>query len=120
LAEMLGASQGVAIDNDEWSVENALENIERNQREKIQVKLGSLEIIAKDKFDVVLANINRHILLNYIPQIYEALNTNGVILMSGLLTADEEIIVKAATGSGFRFLKMKEQNNWIALLFAKF
>ena len=119
LAEMLGASSITAIDNDVWSVENAIENTERNGCIRIEVAQGSLEDIPVETVDIILANINRHILLQYMPALYQRLNRGGSILMSGLLVADEEIIVAAATESGFQFVQMKERNGWIALLFVK-
>lgn len=119
LAEMLGAATVTGIDNDEWSVENALENIARNNCTKISVLQGSIEDIEMEKVDVILANINRHILLRYMPALYERLNSGGTILMSGLLIADEEIIVNSAVANGFDFKQLKEQSNWIALRFGK-
>jgi len=119
LAEMLGASEVLAIDNDEWSVENALENIGRNQCKKIKVQFGSLEAVISESTDVILANINRHILQEYMQQLYHRLNNRGVILMSGLLTEDKETIIKRATDAGFHLVQVKDQTNWIALLFEK-
>ncbi len=119
LAEMLGANAINAIDNDKWSVENAIENIERNDRKHISVQEGSLEDIPAETYDVILANINRHILLQYMPSLYLRSKSNGMILMSGLLAEDKDIIMQAATGAGFHFIKIMELNNWIALLFNK-
>jgi len=119
LAEMLGAKNVVAIDNDEWSVENAIENVEQNNCKKIEVKKGSLEDIPSVKADVILANINRNILLQYMDSLYDKLNEGGCILMSGLLVDDKEIILRSAGGAGFIFNKGTEQMNWIALLFEK-
>lgn len=119
LAEMLGATTILAIDNDKWSVENAIENIERNSCKLISVQEASLDDISVAAFDVILANINRHILLQYIALLYSKLNFGGTILMSGLLMEDKDIIVEAASGVGFQFVKMTELNNWIALLFKK-
>jgi ribosomal protein L11 methyltransferase len=118
LAEMLGAGQILAIDNDEWSYENTRENISTNSCKNIEVKQGSLEYSGSD-YDVILANINRHILLHYMNDMYMKLEKEGMILMSGLLTEDREIIMDAATATGFHHLKGSEHNNWIALLFKK-
>ena len=119
LAEKLGAAKVLAIDNDIWSIENAAENIIRNSCKNISVQQGSLEDIAPGKFDVILANINRHILLQYMTDLYSRLNSGGTILMSGLLMEDKDIICTAASGVGFLFKHMTEQNNWISLLFQK-
>ena len=118
-AEMLGAATVFAIDNDEWSVENAIENMERNSCIHISIKQGSLEDVPGGKYDVILANINRHILLQYMSEMEGRLNTNGQILMSGLLVADKEIIVKAGNDVGLKLIKDGELNNWIVLLFGK-
>lgn len=119
LAEMLGAGKITAIDNDEWSVENANENIVRNHCSHITVLQGSLEDIPVDKVDIILANINRHILLKYMPELFRRLNRGGQLLMSGLLTDDKDIILESAGQNGFHFKQLNEQNNWIALLFEK-
>ncbi len=119
LGEMLGATAIMAIDNDKWSVENAIENIERNSCKHISVQEASLEDISATKFDVILANINRHILLQYMALLYSKLNLRGAILMSGLLIEDKDIIIDAASEAGFKFMEMSELNNWIALLFEK-
>ena len=119
MAEMLGAANILAIDNDQWCVDNSMEIIERNHCKNITVHIGSLEDIAIDKADVILANINRHILLNYMPALYKILNKGGSLLMSGLLVEDKEIILEEANDKGFHFTRMCEQNGWIALLFEK-
>ncbi len=119
LAEMLGASSVLAIDNDEWSVENTLENTARNHCKNIIVQQASVEDTQAGKSDVILANINRHILLQYMPVLYQKLNEHGVILMSGLLAADKEIILEAAAAAGFELKRVNQQTNWIALLFEK-
>lgn len=119
LAHKLGASHIAAIDNDEWSYTNTLENIERNNATIIKVQLGSLEIVQDQKFDIILANINRHILLHYMDQLYNSLQPGGKILMSGLLSEDKEIILKFANEAGLQLVKDDMLNNWIALLFTR-
>ena len=118
LAEKLGAGPILAIDNDEWSYENSLENISVNNCRNIKVLQGSLEL-AENENDVILANINRHILLDYMSEMYIKLKDEGYILMSGLLKEDEIIITEAATAAGLKRINTSELNNWIALLFKK-
>jgi ribosomal protein L11 methyltransferase len=118
MAEKLGAASILAIDNDEWSVENTVENAERNHCSHLTVKQGSLEITTAP-FDIILANINRHILLHYMADLYKLLPTGGTILMSGLLVNDKDIITGAAGNMGFTYIEVKEQNGWIAILFGK-
>jgi ribosomal protein L11 methyltransferase len=119
LAEQLGAEKVTAIDNDEWSVENAIENIDRNACQNIGVHLGSLELVYGRSYDVILANINRHILLQYMQDMYQLLKVGGKIIMSGLLVEDEQVIKDAAKTAGLSSVKMMEKNNWIAIVFSK-
>lgn len=120
LAEKLGASKGIAIDNDEWSFENAQENVSLNHCSNIAVSLDPIENLAgKEKFDIILANINRHILLHYMNTMKELLVDNGVLLMSGLMTDDEAIVSKAAAEEGFTVQKVNSRNNWITILCQK-
>ena len=119
LAEKLGAAYILGIDNDEWSVENATENIERNHCHKITIQQNNTDILAAGQFDVILANINRHILLQYMPQLFAATVPGGTVLMSGLLTTDREIIVNAAKENNLQPLDYRELNNWISLSFTK-
>ncbi|MBS1688884.1 MAG: 50S ribosomal protein L11 methyltransferase [Bacteroidetes bacterium] len=119
LAQMLGAASILAIDNDEWSYENATENAHRNNSTNVTIKHGSLDIAAVETFDIILANINRHILLQFMPDLYTQLNSGGHILMSGLLKEDEQIIVEAASAAGFKMLNIDTLNNWIVVLFTK-
>jgi ribosomal protein L11 methyltransferase len=119
LAEMMGAESILAIDNDDWCVENANENVMRNNCRHIAVKKGSLEASGHGRWDFILANINRHILLEHMHSFYEKLNEHGMILMSGLLVEDKDIIVDAATAEGLIFKEVRAQANWIALLFSK-
>ncbi len=119
LAELLGADEVLAIDNDEWSAENARENVARNHCSRIEVKQGSLEDTGELKTDIILANINRNILLQYMGSLYQKLEADGTILMSGLLVEDEQVIMEAAIGAGFVFSRILVQGNWIALIFNK-
>jgi len=119
LADKLGAAKIIAIDNDEWCVENAIENVERNNCKKIIVKKGSMEDSDAGSTDIILANINRNILLQYIHLLYERLSAGGIIIMSGLLTDDKDAIMGAAVSAGFTYNAMLEQLNWIALTFIK-
>lgn len=117
LAEKLGASQIQAIDVDDWSIVNAKENFEKNDCTKISVSLSSQ--IPDKSFDIILANINRNVILNYLSQLSNTLNQNCFLLLSGLLTPDEKNIVEASNKENLHFVKRKERNNWISLLFIK-
>lgn len=119
LAEMMGATTVTAIDNDEWSYQNAVENLERNNCKKIVVMPGSAELLKGKQFDIILANINRNILLEYMPELFLLLKTGGKVLMSGLLQEDKPAILIAATQAGFSFISSDGLNNWVSLLFEK-
>lgn len=115
LASMLGASRVLAIDNDSWSVENATENASRNQTGNIDIFLSSIEDIEPRSYDVILANINRHILLAYMETMYQRIAHNGILLMSGLLVDDEIIIKTAAQNAGFIVGNTNALNGWISI-----
>lgn len=113
LAKKLGAASITAIDNDEWSIKNAEENFIRNKVHGTNLKQSSL--VSGDMFDIILANINKNVLLQFAPSLVNILSTNGILLMSGLLVEDEESIVEA-----FHVLKLKnkqQKENWISFLF---
>lgn len=116
LADKLGATDIIAIDNDEWSYENACENVLMNHCAHIDIRQGVLEDIDNIiRFDIILANINRHILLAYMDSMYQLLGNEGVLLMSGLLTEDETIISNAATASGFTITNVHTLGSWICI-----
>ena len=115
LAEKLGATSISAIDIDDWSIENARENIERNGCSKIRVELSSA--IPARSFDIILANINRNVILHYLPALKKAMRRDGLLLLSGLLSADEKEIVEACRKEGLECIKQTEKNTWISLLF---
>lgn len=114
LAEKCGATSIVAIDNDDWSVENAAENREVNHASHILLqKADSLEKFGL--FNIILANINKHVLLANMESLKQHLTPGGVIIMSGLLAGDRTDIEAAATSSGLKIVDQKNQYSWIAL-----
>lgn len=119
LAARLGATSITAIDNDEWSYENTIENIGRNDVNNIKVAKGSLDIVAQEHYDIILANINRHILLEYMQDMYDLLNDNGVIVMSGILAEDKSVVLKKACDAGFKGDKTTAEDNWISIMLIK-
>lgn len=117
LAEKLGAASVTAIDVDDWSIENARENFERNSCERIVVTLSSK--VPSQPFGIVLANINKNVILDYLPQLTLSLATRAYILFSGLLVADEADVTTAAKKNGLSFEQKTERQGWISLLFTK-
>jgi ribosomal protein L11 methyltransferase len=116
LAVMRGAKMATAIDNDEWAYENCLENVEKNTVSNIEVILGNASTITK-KYDIILANINRNILLEDINKYAEALNGNGTLLLSGFYLDDLPILKKEAGKYNLVFDSYKEKENWVAARF---
>jgi ribosomal protein L11 methyltransferase len=119
LAEILGASDVVAIDNDEWAYNNALENRRKNKCRKIDVRLGDAGALKDEMFDVILANINRNILLEDMKVYSGHLNDKGILLLSGFLIEDVELLKDEAKKTGLIFSSMMMKDEWIALRFIK-
>jgi len=115
LAEKLGAQRITAIDVDEWSIENAKENFERNNCNNIEIQLSTT--IPDEQFDIVLANINRNVILDYLPQLVHHLTNSSHLLLSGLLISDEEDIRKAGEENSLQFIHRKKRQGWLSLLF---
>lgn len=118
LARMRGAQPCVAIDIDEWCVRNSIENIELNHIDHIDVKLGDASIL-KDQgvFDIVIANINRNILLNDMKQYVACMKPGSTLYMSGFYVDDIPAIRNEAERNGLRFEHHREKNNWAAVKF---
>lgn len=116
-AAMKNARPIDAIDIDEWCVENTNENIEKNNCEFISVFLGDAHLLKNQKYDIIIANINRNILLQDLPAYKRCLNNNGILLLSGFYTEDEPLLQSKAKELGFEFLKKFERNNWLSLRF---
>ena len=114
LAEKRGATNIDAIDIDTWCVENSKENIARNNCKSIHVQLGDAGIIPKQKYDVVIANINRNILLTDMIHYKESLLEGGELYLSGFYSEDLPLIKEACNKLGLRFVDNKERLNWIA------
>jgi len=114
LAEKLGAKDVVAIDTDPWSIENATENAQNNNCSHIH--LTETSILPHRVFDIVLANINRNVLLQYAGELKSIIANDGYILLSGLLQEDEEVIVSSFSDA-CRLINKEEKSNWISLLF---
>ncbi len=116
LAEKLGAAKVLAIDNDPWCIENTEENIKVNQCTNIQVELAN-QLKTDTAFHVVIANINRHILEQNASALFLITQTGGTLIISGLLSSDEEDMVKLFNEEGFQYQKTQAKDGWVAIQF---
>lgn len=119
LASKLGCITATAIDNDPNCVLNSIENIENNKIRNIEVLQGDALSLKDLKFEVILANINRNILLADIASYNIALSDGGQLLVSGFLTEDVELITQAFGKYGLKLSSMKQNQNWAAMHFFK-
>lgn len=118
LARMRGAAPCTAIDIDEWCVRNSLENIELNHVDSISVSQGDASSLeGKGPFDVVIANINRNILLNDMKQYVRCMHPGSELYMSGFYVDDIPLIQAEAESNGLRLVHHKEKNRWAAVKF---
>lgn len=119
LAKKLGSAMTVAIDNDEWAYRNALDNIRLNDENEIVVELGDASSLNDRQFDVILANINRNILLRDMKEYVKSLVENGRIFFSGFYEEDLVLITKEAEHLGLKYVNHVTKNNWTAAVFVK-
>lgn len=117
LAHRLGAGEVLGIDNDPWSIDNAHENLARNQAESVKIELADA-VTGSELYDIILANINKHIILDQLQKLKQALKPGGQLLVSGILLADEADINMAAAIHGLRPLARSEKDNWLCISFS--
>jgi ribosomal protein L11 methyltransferase len=118
-AEMKGAQPTDAIDIDSWCYQNSLENVQRNGCRYITVLEGDSSLLIGKKYDVVIANINRNILLSDMKTYTDSLSKNGILLLSGFYKEDITIIENEVVKHGLVFDKMIQRNSWVALKYTK-
>ena len=117
-AKQRRAGRTVAIDIDEWSVENSKENAERNGVE-LDISQGTAENLGSENFDIILANINRNILISDIPTYAKVLNSGGKLLLSGLCFFDVEDILEVCNAQNLTLQKKLQREEWVSLLLEK-
>lgn len=115
LAEMKGAKPIDAIDIDNWCYLNSIENTQRNNCQEITVYEGDANLLKDKNYDVIIANINRNILLNDMQQYVDSLKKDGILLLSGFYNEDIPFIDASCTEKGLTFVKKFERNNWVSL-----
>lgn len=117
-AKQKGAGKTFAIDIDEWSVENSKENAARNNIE-LDIELGTADNLGKEKFEIILANINRNILISDIPTYVSVLEDGGKLLLSGLCFFDVDDILEVCTEQNLKLEKKIQREEWVSLLLSK-
>lgn len=117
-AKQQGAGKTVAIDIDEWSVENSVENAARNNVE-LEISQGTAGNLGSENFDIILANINRNILISDIPTYVSVLNSGGQLLLSGLCFFDVDDILEVCTEQKLILEKKIQREEWVSLLLKK-
>ncbi len=117
LAAMRGAKKVLGIDIEEWAFNNANENISSNNIINMEVQCGDASLLGDQKFDIILANINRNILLEDISKYKQVLSDGGTLLLSGFYTNDLVAIDKECTANNLIKKTLKEDNNWVAVAY---
>ena len=117
LAEMKGAVKIDAIDIDNWCYLNSLENVQRNNCKHISVYEGDASLLKEKAYDVIIANINRNILLADMSKYVTCLKKEGLLFLSGFYKDDISIINKECSKYGLKLQESLEKNNWVSLKF---
>ncbi|MEI8136716.1 MAG: 50S ribosomal protein L11 methyltransferase [Bacteroidota bacterium] len=120
LAHILGAKDILAIDIDEWSVENSIENCATNKCGDIFVKKGDIDSLMDEKpFDIIIANINKNILKMHLPVYSTKLVAGGKLFLSGFFTTDMDELKAVAESNDLKFVWFKNENEWAMMLLEK-
>lgn len=119
MASKLGASKVVALDHEEWAYHNAIENATLNHCDNIECMMGEINLVQQQKFDVILANINKNVLLETVSKIATACHTNTILLLSGILEDDVADIRNAYEVAGFNIEIIKTHHQWCAIKLIK-
>jgi len=114
LAEKLGAKKIIAIDHDEWSIENANENVSNNHCSRIELKKADTASVP-NSFDVILANINKNVIIDNFPLLVKQLAPGAVMLLSGLLAGDEDVIFRKSGEYSLHIIQTAVRDNWLCL-----
>ncbi len=117
LAEKVGANELDAIDIDNWCYVNSLENVERNDCEKVSVYEGDVNLLDGNNYDIIIANINRNILLADIPRYTRCLNKNGTLFLSGFYKEDIQMIESKCNEDMLKLEEIIVRGQWVSLKF---
>ena len=117
LAQQLGAASVLAVDNDDWCIENAIENVQNNQG--VNIKVEKVESAGQNQvFDVILANVNRHIIEDNLEALSQSAKPSSILVLSGLLIEDQVDITNLTTKLGWNFVKAQPLKGWVSLMFS--
>jgi len=114
LAAKLGARRIVAIDHDEWSITNCRENILQNNVTSIELQQAD-SAACNEQFDIILANINKNVILDNLPVLAQQLLPDGILILSGLLAADQHDILQGIQSAGLQLQGVKDRHNWLSM-----
>ena len=119
VASKAGASSVVAYDIDEWSVDNTLHNAQLNEADNIEVLTGDIHVLShiSGVFDIVMANINRNILLADMPSMCEVLAVGGTLMLSGFYESDVAALTEEAERLGLTLQSKSSIGDWVSLSF---
>jgi len=120
-ASMKGATKIVAIDNNPWCIENTTENLQLNHIQNCEIRFGTVSqtVPEEEKFDIVLANITRNVVLSELPLYFHQLKQGGTLVLSGFFEYDLEEIFEKTEYLGLTYLHKKNKNNWVSPVFVK-
>lgn len=119
LAEKLGAGTIDAVDIEAAATENTIVNMEANQVSLTQVYTGSLDAVPPTTYDIILANINRNVILASLGALYQRIEKEGDLLVSGILLQDQEKVETAAAENGWQLIKVQARNGWLMFHFRR-
>ncbi len=119
LAAKLGANPLESVDIEEAAFRNSEEHYHINNTPDIKLFLGTLAEIKSENFDVILANINRNVILSSLDSLFHKLNNEGILLVSGILEVDAALVINAAQKSGFNHQFTKQREDWLCMSFLK-
>jgi ribosomal protein L11 methyltransferase len=122
-ALLRGARHAIGIDTDEWSIDNAQENrtLNRLNEDQLEIRAGTLDetITASERFEIILANIHRNVLMALAERLKSHLAPGGTLVLSGLLIYDADDIRREYESRGFRFVLQDQENEWVSLTFTR-
>jgi ribosomal protein L11 methyltransferase len=119
VAEKLGAKDVLAVDIEDWSVENAKENVTGNACQYIRCKCGDIDVIEESGFGLILANINKNVLKAHLPRYSQLLDAGGTLMLSGFFISDTDELIEAACAQHFEAREILQKDEWAAIKLIK-